>query len=150
MVREAIEQRGDGRGVAEQLAPVIYGAVRGGVVWQLPHAEVVDDQQRHGRELDQEIFPGAAERGIGQIFPQRVGFAIEHAVPLENRRSANGLGEVALAVAGWAEEEHRRPETRRGARRVFSSALICRGTWVRFPPTCPIAPMKGTRQAQEC
>ncbi len=70
VVRPPIEQRCDGRGVNEQLAPVVDGPVQreerrgafvalhdrlqqvlGGRVRQLAHAGVVDDQQGHPRQL---------------------------------------------------------------------------------------------------
>ena len=123
-MEQPIEERGDGRGVAEQLAPIIDGAVRrqqrgralvathdqlqeilGGGVWQLPHAEVVDDQQRHGGELGEIVLAGAVERGIGEFFEQGVGLAIEDAIALLDRGAADGLREVAFAGAGRAEEE---------------------------------------------
>ena len=85
-MEEPIEQRGDGGGVAEQLAPVVDGSVRrqqrrrafvaahdhfqeifGGGVRQFPHAEVVDDQQRHGREIGEVGLAGAVERGVGDF-----------------------------------------------------------------------------------
>ena len=85
VMEEAIEQRGDGGGVAEQLAPVVDGTVRreqrggafvaahdeleqifGGGVRQLPHAEIVDDQQRDGRQVGEVVFAGAVERGVGE------------------------------------------------------------------------------------
>ena len=69
-MEQPIEQRGDGGGVAEQLAPVVDGSIRseqcrrplvaahddlqeilGGGVRQFAHAEVVDDEQRHGRRV---------------------------------------------------------------------------------------------------
>ena len=69
-MQQPIEQRGDGGGVAEQLAPVINRTVRcqyrgralvaahddlqeifGGRVRQFAHAEIVDDEQRDGGEI---------------------------------------------------------------------------------------------------
>ena len=69
-MEQSIKERGDGRRVAEELAPVVDGSVRrqqrrgafvtphdhfeqvfGGSVRELPHAEVVDDEQRVGREV---------------------------------------------------------------------------------------------------
>ncbi len=70
MVEETIEQRGDGGGVAEELAPVLDGAIRsdqrgrsfvaahddleeilGRGVRQPAHAEIVDEQERDGGDL---------------------------------------------------------------------------------------------------
>ena len=123
-MEQPIEQRGDGGGVAEQLAPVVDGSVRrqqrrgalvaahdelqqilGGGVRQLPHAEVVDDQQRHGGEIGEVVLAGAVERGVGDLLEQRVRLAVEDAIALLDRGAADGLGEVALAGAWRAEKE---------------------------------------------
>ena len=123
-MEQPIEQRGDGRGVAEQLAPVVDGAVRceqrrralvaahdqleevlGGGVRQLAHAEVVDDQQRHGGEVGEIVLAGAVERGVGDLLEQGVGLAIEDAMALLDGGASDGLREMALAGAGRAEEE---------------------------------------------
>ena len=125
MVEQAIEQRGDGGGVAEQLAPVVDGAVRreergralvaahdeleevfGGGVRQLPHAEVVDDEQRHGRrDRRGTSLRVPSSVASASLLEQRVRLAVEDAVALLDRGAADGLGEVALAGAGRAEEE---------------------------------------------
>ena len=42
---------------------------------------------------------------IGDLFDERVGLAIDDAVALLDRRTADGLGEMACAGAGWPEEE---------------------------------------------
>jgi len=79
-MEQAIEERGDGRGIAEELAPILHGPVRGdegrGALIaahddleeiltrggrELTHAEVVDDEQGHGGELDEVGLPRAAE-----------------------------------------------------------------------------------------
>ena len=73
MTQLPIEQGGDGGGVAEQLAPIVDGSigrqqrggpfvsahddleqVLGGGVRQFAHPEVIDDQQRDGREVGAE------------------------------------------------------------------------------------------------
>ncbi len=92
---EAVEERGDRGRVAEEFAPVIDGPIGrqdggcalvaahdeleqvfGARVRQLPHAEIIDDQQGHGRD-----------------------------VALLDRRMSEGLGHVTLAGARRTEEE---------------------------------------------
>ena len=73
---------------------------------ELPHAEVVDDQERDGDELHQILLACAGERRVDEFFEQRVGLAIDHAVALLNRRAADRLREVALASAGRAEKQY--------------------------------------------
>jgi hypothetical protein len=51
------------------------------------------------------LFAGAVERGFGQIIEQGVGLAIEHAVSLLDSGLADGLCQVTLAGAGWAEKQ---------------------------------------------
>ena len=89
MVEEAIEHRGDGRGVAEQPAPVVHGAVgrdegAGALVAahdeleeilgrgsrKLAHSEVVQDEQRYARHLGDVALALAVERGVGEFFEQ--------------------------------------------------------------------------------
>ena len=72
---------------------------------QLAHAEVVDDQQRHGRQVGEEGLARAVERGVGEFLEQRVRFAIDDAIALLDRGAADRLGEMALAGARRAEEE---------------------------------------------
>ena len=79
--------------------------ILGGGVRQLAHAEVVDDQQRDGGEIGEVLLAGAVERGVGDLLEQRVRLAVEDAVALLDRGAADGLGEMALAGAGWAEKE---------------------------------------------
>ncbi len=67
--------------------------------------EVVDDEQRDGRQFGDEGFAGPVERGIGELLQQGVGLAVEHAVALVDRGAANRLGEMTLAGARWAQEE---------------------------------------------
>ncbi len=51
------------------------------------------------------LFAGAVERGFGEIIEQGVGLAIEHAVSLLDGGLADGLCQVTLAGAGWAEKQ---------------------------------------------
>ena len=102
-MEQPIEQRRDGRGVAEQLAPVVDGPIRrqqrgrafvaahdqlqeifGGRVRQFAHAQVVDDQQRHVRDREDGLA-GAVQRRVGQFLEQRVRFPIDDAIALVNR-----------------------------------------------------------------
>lgn len=92
VVQEAIEQRGDGGGVAQQLAPVVDGSVRrqergrpliaahddfeqifGRGVRQFAHAEIIDDEQRDRGQLGQEILARALERRVGDLLEQDMG-----------------------------------------------------------------------------
>ena len=61
---------------------------------QLAHAEVIDDEQGHDRELGEEILARAIERGVGEFLQEDVGFTIEDAVPLQDGRAAERLREV--------------------------------------------------------
>ena len=100
MVEQSVQQGGHRRGVTEQLAPVVHGAIgredgRGPLIaahdqleqilgrgrWQFPHAEVVDDQERDGAERREDLLPRAVERGVGELFEQQMRFAIVHAMP---------------------------------------------------------------------
>ena len=122
--RSRSRKRGDGGGVAQQLPPVVDGSIRGeergralvaahddlqeifgGRVRQLPHAEIVNDQDGHGREVGEVVLARALERGVGDLFEERVRFAVEDAVALLDRGAADRLREVALARARRPEEE---------------------------------------------
>jgi hypothetical protein len=124
VVEQAIEDRCDGGGVPEELAPVLDGPVRGedragalvpphhefeevlgGGGRQLTHAEVVDDEQRDGRELVEAFLACAIEDGVGDLLDEDVGLAVEDADALLDRRAADGLRQVALPRAGRPEEE---------------------------------------------
>ena len=84
----------------DQLEQILGGGVR-----QLAHAEVVDDEQRDGRELGEVVLARAVERRVGELLEQRVRLAVEDAIALLDGGAADGLGQVALAGAGRAEEE---------------------------------------------
>jgi hypothetical protein len=99
-MQQAIEERRDRGGVAQQLAPVVdrpigrqqcgralvpphddLQQIFGRGVWQLAHPEVVDDQQRHGGEIREIDLAGAIERGVREFLEQRVRLAIDDPVP---------------------------------------------------------------------
>ena len=124
MVQQAVEQRGDGRGIAQQLPPVVDGSVRreqgrgplvaahdqlqevfGRGVRQLAHPEVVDDEERDGAQRSEEGLARAVERGLGDLLNERMGFVVEDPIALLDGGAANGLREVTLAGAGRAEQE---------------------------------------------
>jgi hypothetical protein len=69
-------------------------------VRQLAHAEVIDDQQRHGRQFHEIVLARARERRLREFLEQRMGLAIDDAVALQNGRATDGLCEVAFAGAG--------------------------------------------------
>ena len=94
VVEEPVEQRGNGRGVAEELAPVLDRAIRrdqrGGAfvaahddleeilgrgVRQALQPEIVDDQERDGGDVAQVVFAGAGELRVRELSAQ-----ITHAV----------------------------------------------------------------------
>jgi hypothetical protein len=68
-------------------------------------AEVVDDEQRHGRDGGEVVLAGAGELGLDQLLQQRMRLAVEDTVALLDHGEADGLSQVALAGAGRAEEE---------------------------------------------
>ena len=123
-MEQAVEQRGDGGGVAEELAPLVDRAVRGehrgGAfvaphdeleqvlgrgVGQFAHAEVVDDEQGHAGQLDQVGLAGVGEGGLGELLEEGVRLTVDDAVALLDGGAADGLGQVALARTGWADQE---------------------------------------------
>ena len=130
MVQQPVQHGGDGGAVAEQLSPVFHWSIRrnqcarslvaphddfqqflGCGQWKLAHSEVVDDEKRYGGEQFHMLLAVAVQGGVGQFFQQDVRLAVEHAVALLDDRVADGLGDVALAASGRAEEQ-----------RVFASA----------------------------
>lgn len=72
---------------------------------QLTHPEVVDDEERHRGEVCEVLLAAAVDRRVGDLLDEGVGLAVENAVALEDRRAADGLGEVALASPGRTEEK---------------------------------------------
>ncbi len=72
---------------------------------QLPHAQVIDDQKRHGREIGEIRLAGAVERGVGELLEQRVGFAIDDAITLLDDRAADSLGQMTFPCPWWPEKE---------------------------------------------
>ena len=86
-MQQSIQHGGDGGAIAQQLAPVFDWPIRGeeragafvaahddfqqflGIGHrQFAHAEVVDDQQRHGGEQFCVLLAFAVQRGVGQLF----------------------------------------------------------------------------------
>ena len=123
-MQHAVEECGHRGGVAEQLAPVLDRPIRreyrGGAlvpphdqleeilrrgVRQFAHTQIIDDQERHGREIREVFFARPGERRVGEFIEQRVGLAVGDAVPLLNDRVADGLGEMTLAGTRRPEEE---------------------------------------------
>jgi len=115
VVEEAVEQRADGRGVAEELAPVLDRTIRrdqcGGAfvsahddlqeilgrgVRETLHPEIVDDQERDGGDVAEIVFAGAGELGVRELIEEHVGLAVADAVALLDDREADRLGEVTL------------------------------------------------------
>src|SRR5437660_354813 len=74
-------------------------------MWQLSHAQIIDDEQRHGSEVREKRLPGPIERRVGEFFEQRVRFAVEDAIALLDHRAANRLGEMTFPGPWWPEQE---------------------------------------------
>ena len=91
VMQQAIEECGDGCRIAEKLAPVIHGPIRrqqrrgpfvaahdqleeifGSRVRQLAHAEVIDNQQWHGRQFREIVLARARERRLREFLEQRM------------------------------------------------------------------------------
>ena len=145
VVKEAVEHRGDGRGVAEELAPVLHGTVRreqrggplvaphhdleeilGRRVRELAHAEVVDDEQRDGRDVGEIVLPRTGELRLDEVLDEGMRLAIEDAMALLDHGEADRLGQVALAGARRTKEEA--IGVRRDyAPRPVSSLPVCNG-----------------------
>lgn len=63
---------------------------------QLPHAQVVDDQQRDGRGLHYVVLARTGEGVLCEFFEQRVGLAVDDAIALLDRRTPDRLDEMTL------------------------------------------------------
>ena len=119
MMEQAIKHSGDRSAVTEQLSPIFNRTVRrhqsagpfiaahndlrevlGRGGRELTHAEIVDDEQRHGGQQFHVLFARAVDGGFGDFIEQGVSLTIEHAVPLLDGGQTNGLGQVAFASAG--------------------------------------------------
>src|SRR5207245_1578086 len=146
MVEEPIEEGADGGDVPEQLPPVLdraiggeeradpfvaaldqFEEILGGGRGELPHGEVVDDQEGDGGELGHAFAAGARERGVGEPVEQHERLAVEEAVAAEDGGAGEGLREVALAAAGRAARASAmplRPGWRRARRSSGSSIVV--------------------------
>ena len=119
MVEQPVEQRHDGGGIAQELAPVLRGAIRsnqgrgffiaahhdlqeilGRGVGQPPHPQVVNEEQGDGGELRDVLLARAGELRIGELLEEDVGFPVQDAMTLLDHGEADRLGQVALARAG--------------------------------------------------
>jgi len=125
VVEQPVEQRGHRGGVAEQLAPVVDGPIRGqdrrrafvaphdqfeqifcGRGRELPHPQIIDDQQRDGAEGGEDVLARAIERGVGQLLEEQMGLAVQHAMALLDRRLAERLRQVTFPRAGGADQQN--------------------------------------------
>ena len=68
-----------------------FQQILGGGVRQLAHAEVVDDEQRHGGDRFHVFLARAVGNGVGEFIEQDVCFAIQHAIALLNGSLSDGL-----------------------------------------------------------
>src|SRR5207247_11424812 len=83
-----------------------FQEIFGGRVRQLSHAEIIDDEERHGGQIGEIRLPRAIERRVSELLQQRVRLAIDDAIALQDRGTADGLREVTLARPRRSEEEH--------------------------------------------
>jgi len=123
MVEQAVEHCGNRGNIAEQLAPVVYWTIGsqqgtgtlvsthddlkeilGGGVGQLAHSKVVNDEEGSGCERLHKFFASVLDDGVGEVFEEHVGFAVDDAIALLNGSLPNGLGEVTFACAAGAEK----------------------------------------------
>ena len=72
---------------------------------QFPHAQVVDDEQRHGAQGREQGLAGPVESGVSDRLDEGVGLVVEDLMALVDRGPPEGLREMTLAGAGRAEEE---------------------------------------------
>ena len=82
-----------------------FQEVLGGRLRELPHPEIVDDEQRDGRDVGDVLLAGAGELGLGEVVEERMRFAVEDAVALLDHREADGLDQVALAATGRSQKQ---------------------------------------------
>jgi hypothetical protein len=123
-MEQAVKQGGHGGGIPEQFPPVVDRPVRsqqgggplvaahdqfeeifGGGMRQPPHAEVINDQQRDGRELRQVRLARAIEGGVGDLLDEGVRLTVHDTVALLDGGVADGLREMALTSTGRAEKK---------------------------------------------
>ena len=72
---------------------------------QFPHAQVVDDEQRHGAQGREQGLAGPVESGVSDRLDEGVGLVVEDLMALVDRGPPEGLREMTLAGAGRAEED---------------------------------------------
>ena len=72
---------------------------------QFPHAQVVDDEQRHGAQGREQGLAGPVESGVSDRLDEGEGLVVEDLMALVDRGPPEGLREMTLTGAGRAEEE---------------------------------------------
>ena len=104
VMEETIQHCRHGGRVAQQIAPVFDGTIRGQKSarafvsphhdleqflcrrWrELAHAQIVDNEQWHGRQEFHMLFARPVDRGVGDIVEQNVSFPVDDAKALLNR-----------------------------------------------------------------
>src|SRR5438552_4952694 len=124
MMEQAIEHGADGRGIAQQFAPVLDRSIgshdgTGAFVaahydlqqilsrsqWQFAHAEIIKDEQRQRHQPLHELFASAINGRVGEFIEQSVRLAIEHFVTLLDNGLADGLGQMTLARSRWTKKQ---------------------------------------------
>src|SRR5215831_16945233 len=74
-------------------------------MWQLAHAEIVDDEQRHASQRFHELFACTLGDRFGQIIEQHMRFPVHHPVVLLNRNLTDSLSQMTLAGAAGTEKQ---------------------------------------------
>ena len=76
------------------------------VAWELPHSEVIDDEQRNAGEIGHVLLAALVERGVDQLLDEHVGLAVVDLVALSDGSPPEGLNDVTLPAAGRPEEQY--------------------------------------------
>ena len=67
--------------------------------------EVIDDEQGDAGQLGQVGLAGVDERGLGELFEEGVGLAVEDAVARLDGGAADGLSDVTFSRTGRADQQ---------------------------------------------
>src|SRR5437764_10131466 len=72
---------------------------------RLAHAQVIEDETRHGGQELHPLLAGVINGSFGQLFQQMMRLAVEDTVALLDGGLTDGLSQVAFAGARWTENE---------------------------------------------
>ena len=143
-MQQPIEHRADCGDIAQQFAPVLdrtigceqraeafvaahddLQQILGGGMREFAHAEVVDDEQRHGGHRFHVFFARAVGDGVGQFIEQDVRFAIQHSVALLDRS-------WPMACARWLLPVPPGPRNKASSRLLMKAPVARSKTRLRF------------------